>query len=116
MRSQPPSIAVLSTMYCKALLFLASLAAPALAVSAPNATYDYVIVGGGTAGLAIAARLAEDSSVSVAVVEAGGYYEVDGGPMNVIPGFGGAANVGTDPSDVSPIDWNFVMEPLTVGT
>ncbi|KAL3473208.1 hypothetical protein BJX99DRAFT_261519 [Aspergillus californicus] len=100
-------------MYCKALLFLASLAAPALAVSAANATYDYVIVGGGTAGLAIAARLAEDSSVSVAIVEAGGYYEVDGGPQNIIPGFVGAANVGTDPSDVSPIDWNFVMQPLT---
>ncbi|KAJ6537813.1 hypothetical protein B0H19DRAFT_1180964 [Mycena capillaripes] len=34
-------------------------------------SFDYVIVGGGTAGLALAARLAEDSSFTVCVVEAG---------------------------------------------
>lgn len=48
-------------------------------VAGVNATYDYVVVGGGTAGLAIAARLAENQSVSVAVVEAGGYYQMDNG-------------------------------------
>lgn len=42
-----------------------------------NASYDYVIVGGGTAGLTIAARLAENNTASVAVIEAGGFYEVD---------------------------------------
>ena len=40
-------------------------------VQADQKTYDYVIIGGGTAGLAIAARLTEDSSVSVVVLEAG---------------------------------------------
>ncbi|KAK9893997.1 GMC oxidoreductase [Cystobasidium minutum MCA 4210] len=35
-------------------------------------SYDYVIVGGGTAGLAVAARLAEDSQTTVAVIEGGG--------------------------------------------
>ena len=44
-----------------------------------NATYDYVIIGGGTAGLALATRLAEDESISVAVVEAGDVYEKDNG-------------------------------------
>jgi ribulose 1,5-bisphosphate synthetase/thiazole synthase len=44
-----------------------------------NATYDYVVVGGGTAGLTIAARLAEDPDVSVAVIEAGGFYQQDNG-------------------------------------
>ncbi|KAJ7480728.1 alcohol oxidase [Mycena latifolia] len=34
-------------------------------------TYDYVVVGGGLAGLAVAARLTEDPSISVLVVEAG---------------------------------------------
>ncbi|KAJ7631333.1 alcohol oxidase [Mycena polygramma] len=34
-------------------------------------SFDYVVVGGGTAGLALAARLAEDASVSVCVLEAG---------------------------------------------
>ena len=44
-----------------------------------NASYDYVIVGGGTGGLTIAARLAEDKNVSVAVIEAGGFYQIDNG-------------------------------------
>ena len=34
--------------------------------------FDYVVVGGGTAGCALAARLSEDRSIRVALVEAGG--------------------------------------------
>ena len=34
-------------------------------------TFDYVVVGAGTAGCAVAARLSEDADVTVAVVEAG---------------------------------------------
>ncbi|KAF2234218.1 GMC oxidoreductase [Viridothelium virens] len=33
--------------------------------------YDYVIIGGGTAGLVVAARLTEDPNIKVAVIEAG---------------------------------------------
>ncbi|OGE47793.1 hypothetical protein PENARI_c037G02962 [Penicillium arizonense] len=36
-------------------------------------TFDYVICGGGTAGLAIAARLSENPDVTVGVIEAGKY-------------------------------------------
>ena len=34
--------------------------------------YDYVIAGGGSAGCTLAARLAEDPSIKVCLVEAGG--------------------------------------------
>ncbi|RDW64569.1 GMC family oxidoreductase [Aspergillus mulundensis] len=98
------------------LAFLASFAVPSLALHhgpGINATYDYIVVGGGTSGLALAARLAEDPSISVAVVEAGGYYEEEGGPENVIPALCPFANTSTDPADSSPIDWNFDTLPLT---
>ena len=36
-----------------------------------NASFDYVIVGGGTAGLTMATRLASAPGISVAVIEAG---------------------------------------------
>ncbi|TDL21816.1 GMC oxidoreductase [Rickenella mellea] len=36
-----------------------------------NQTFDYVIVGGGTAGLTLAARLTEDPTIKVVVIEAG---------------------------------------------
>ncbi|KAL4874459.1 hypothetical protein BJY04DRAFT_225022 [Aspergillus karnatakaensis] len=100
------------------LLSLTCLVSPALGlfnlgVPGINWSFDYVVVGGGTSGLAIAARLAEDSKVTVAVVEAGGHYELEGGAMSVIPGFAAAANTGTDPSDDSMlIDWNFDTLPM----
>lgn len=57
----------------------AALYSNSFGVPGTNASYDYVVVGGGTAGLTIAARLAEDPDVSVAVIEAGGFYQQDNG-------------------------------------
>ncbi|HEY2724069.1 MAG TPA: GMC family oxidoreductase N-terminal domain-containing protein [Pseudonocardiaceae bacterium] len=37
----------------------------------PSAEFDYVVIGGGTAGCVVAARLSEDPAVSVCVLEAG---------------------------------------------
>ncbi|CAE6430180.1 unnamed protein product [Rhizoctonia solani] len=47
--------------------------------------FDYIVVGGGTAGLALAARLSDNPKVSVGVIEAGLYYEND--PLINTPAF-----------------------------
>ena len=52
-----------------------------------NAKYDYVIVGGETAGLTVASRLAENSSLSVAVVEAGTFSETSNGNNSQVPAY-----------------------------
>ncbi|KAK4452511.1 glucose-methanol-choline oxidoreductase [Podospora aff. communis PSN243] len=78
-----------------------------------NATYDYVIVGGGTAGLVMASRLVEQGAGSVAIVEAGTFYETSNGNLSEVPGF--AANfVGKDNDNWQPlIDWGYITEPQT---
>lgn len=65
--------------------------------------YDYIIIGAGTAGSVLAARLAQSRDVTVAVVEAGGR---DLSPMISIPG----ANVitGAKPE----YNWNYRTEPV----
>lgn len=80
-----------------------------------NATFDYVVAGGGTGGLAIATRLAEDPSVSVAVIEAGGFYEIDNGILSVTPGYA-TFYTGADPTNYQPlVDWGFHTVPQAVG-
>lgn len=79
-----------------------------------NASFDYVVVGGGTAGLVMATRLAEDPANSVAVVEAGGFYELDNGNISVVPGYA-RFYTGTSPNDTQPlVDWGFVTVPQAV--
>lgn len=51
----------------------------------PHQSFDYVIVGGGTAGLAMAKRLSEEEGNSVALIEAGGFYEMDAGNATEVP-------------------------------
>ncbi|KAI7909333.1 hypothetical protein M0657_011896 [Pyricularia oryzae] len=48
---------------------------------------DDVIVGGGNAGLAVAARLAQQQKGTVAVIEAGSFYEIENSNMSEVPAF-----------------------------
>lgn len=119
----------------RSLVFLAAFAQPLLAMphfterdttsssgkllgssfgSGGNATFDYIVVGGGTAGLVVATRLAEDPNTSVAVIEAGNFYEISNGIYSQVPLFGPLGS-GKSPYDTAPlVDWQFVTEPQEV--
>ncbi|PWY70338.1 GMC oxidoreductase [Aspergillus sclerotioniger CBS 115572] len=82
-----------------------------LGIPGQNATFDYIVIGGGTAGLTVASRLVKSGYLSVAVVEAGGFYEIDNGDLSVIPEYMNFF-IGPDPSDYQPlIDWGFLTQP-----
>ncbi|KAL7813157.1 GMC oxidoreductase [Trichoderma aethiopicum] len=66
-------------------------------------SFDYLIIGGGTAGLVVASRLAQDGRFTVGVLEAGG--QVNGREDVDIPGYFGKS-LGTE------IDWKFRTAPL----
>jgi len=88
-------------------LFGSSFGAPAV-----NASYDYVIVGGGTAGLTIATRLAQNPNITVAVVEAGSFYEIGNSNVSQIPAFDAQSANATSLIGVNPvIDWRFTTTP-----
>ncbi|TVY91829.1 Dehydrogenase [Lachnellula willkommii] len=78
---------------------------------ATNQTFDYVIVGGGTAGLTLADRLTQNGSLSVAVVEAGSFYEITNSNLSQIPAFDffytSSATTGIQPL----IDWGIITSP-----
>lgn len=69
-------------------------------------TFDYVIVGGGTAGSVIAARLAEDADVSVALLEAG---PPDAGQERVMRLSRWMELLGSD------LDYDYTIEPQERG-
>ncbi|MFE9374864.1 GMC family oxidoreductase [Streptomyces sp. NPDC006711] len=72
----------------------------------PTEEFDYVVVGGGTAGNVVAARLSEDPSVTVCVLEAG---PSDVGDDNVLKldRWMGLLESG--------YDWDYPVEPQTHG-
>lgn len=70
--------------------------------SAPE-NFDYIIVGGGTAGLTVANRLSEDASVKVLVIEAGQDHSQN--PLVQVPGL--VVGMYGKPE----YDWNFSSTP-----
>jgi choline dehydrogenase len=83
-------------------------------VPGDNRTFDYVVVGGGTAGLTIATRLVEMQAGSVAVIEAGSFYEITNGNISQVPATDGAF-AGKGDKDWQPlIDWGYFTTPQVV--
>ncbi|KAF7585253.1 hypothetical protein BBP40_011550 [Aspergillus hancockii] len=70
--------------------------------------FDYIVVGGGTAGIVVATRLAQES-LKVALVEAGGTYEVK--TLAAVPA-ADVIPVGSDPNTRAPHDWGFVAQNI----
>lgn len=76
-----------------------------------DATFDYVIVGGGTAGLVMANRLSAQKGITVAVIEGGSLYQVTNPLIGNTPA-GDTLFSGSSPSDTNPlVDWDFVTQP-----
>ena len=73
--------------------------------------FDYVIVGGGTAGLVLANRLTEQSGTTVAVIEAGTFIEDIYGNKSQVPGFASFFNT---PAGFDA-EWGFNTSSQTVG-
>ncbi|KAL3477184.1 GMC oxidoreductase [Aspergillus californicus] len=74
-----------------------------------DATFDYIVVGGGTSGFTLAARLAE-ARFTVALIEAGDFYEAVW-PFPKIPA-AAVIGIGASPLSTTPIDWQFITEPI----
>lgn len=81
-----------------------------------NRSYDYVIVGGGLGGSTVATRLIENTNATVAVIEAGSFYEISNGNWSQIPYYS-RQYVGAALDDWQPqIDWGLITVPLAVSS
>jgi len=98
-----------ATYYSPILLLAASISPTALCESTihteSNNVFDYVIVGGGTAGLVIASRLSEDPSITVAILEAGN-FERNNPNVTTTTELGVGRN--------TALDWQYESEPQEI--
>lgn len=96
-------IAVSSTLSC----LHRKMAVQVDPASFATTSFDYLIAGGGTAGLTLAARLSEDPDITVGVIEAG--LDRTDDPKVLTPGF--TPTMWDDPD----YDWIFETVPQTHG-
>ena len=75
---------------------------PSAVTESLNSRYDYIIVGGGSAGSVLASRLSEDPDNTVLLLEAGSDY-VDNPDYHIPARFGGLRN--------TAIDWAYYTVP-----
>lgn len=81
--------------------------------ASPNAHQLAQVIGGGTAGNVVANRLASVPGVSVAVVEAGSFYEISNGNSSQVPAYD--VQYSDSPTAIQPlIDWGITTEPQPV--
>ena len=79
-------------------------------MASESTTYDIVIVGGGTAGLALASRLSEDPNLTVAVAESGSDHRATGAVLT--PALWPLLTVPGDPLGLKVnLDWEFTTVP-----
>ncbi|KAK3944450.1 hypothetical protein QBC46DRAFT_251846 [Diplogelasinospora grovesii] len=91
------------------LLLTLCVSAPAWAAPSTLRSFDYIIVGGGTAGLTVANRLTENPAITVAVIEAGSFVENVVGNLSQVPAYAFAIQsaAATNPA----LGWGFHTTP-----
>lgn len=111
---RPFTRATLRNAYCSALFLTSLTAAYQESIEAEQllgshfgipglpATYDYVILGGGTAGITLAHCLAADPRNTVALVNAGDFAEFANGNFSQVPALASMFG-GSDPFMKNPL-------------